>query len=93
MLSRKARKLEPTRRGNKVLLEEFLEVECDDYTRDLLLRTLDEIPPHSTREIALNAFNALIDTQTQKATIMDELDVERSTEMTLDQMRAILTAD
>jgi hypothetical protein len=52
---------------NDEIIEEFLEVECDDYTRDLILRTLDEIPPHSTREIALNAFNALIDTQTQDA--------------------------
>ena len=74
------------------IIDEFLKVECDSATRNLLLGIIDDSPLNSTRTVTLNAFNVLIDTRQNVVVIEDELDVEKSTELPLARMRAILTS-
>ncbi|MEN0133860.1 MAG: hypothetical protein AAGC80_01860 [Rhodococcus sp. (in: high G+C Gram-positive bacteria)] len=76
---------------NDEIIDEFLEFECDDTTRDLLRGIIDEVPSNSTRTVTLNAFNIVIYMKRNEVVIEDELDVERSTGLPLARMRAILT--
>lgn len=66
------------------LLGEFVEAECDEYTRSMLLGTVEEATAmRRARYLTLDVFNVAIDGSGGVVTIDDELDVARSIEVTL----------
>ncbi len=73
------------------LLEQFLSEECTPYVRKLICAAAAEISKPIRREFEFNRFNLVLDFQTGRAAIDDELDVSPagSVEIPLD---ALLTA-
>jgi hypothetical protein len=72
------------------LIREFVAVECDDYTRELLLALISQTGPCAVRTVTLNSFNVVIDGSDRFVTVEDELDPLRDARISLDRFGEIL---
>lgn len=70
-------------------LDEFIAGEVDDFVRSELLAAIEQLEV-GQRYFTYNAFNVLLDGHACKATVEDELDVNRQSTIGLDEFRALL---
>lgn len=75
------------------IVEDFLSIECDPFTRKLLIDAIVELESPMTREINLNVFNVIIDMESGMVTIGDELDASRATQIRVRDFKDLLSAD
>ncbi|MFC7449721.1 hypothetical protein [Rhodococcus daqingensis] len=75
---------------DRSIVDEFFDIECDEYTRKLLLDLLAQIGPGTVRELTFDVFNVTINGSDRTVDIEDELDPDRSTQITIDQLREVL---
>jgi hypothetical protein len=80
------------------LLDQFLKEDATPHVRDLLLRAIEELElsrPGAVREFTFNRFNVTIDSNSDMATLQDDLDTSEAGElgMRLSEFAAALRGD
>jgi hypothetical protein len=72
-------------------LDEFLASELNDFIRAQLHTAIEQLQT-GRRYFTYNTFNVLLDAEADTATIEDELDVDRQSEVALEEFRSLLRA-